>query len=147
MVLILSSCKFETAVENNPSSQEEEVEKAIKTSTTDEEKPLWQPYDDSREVAANAQHEKEKMRFKFIQSKVLDKNEVFEPLHNEVSQFSLEQYQSMRPLILEPATPMVSSFQWTWWLMAAALWFRPQQRQQCRRPTLWMDLQSPQRWP
>ena len=109
MVLILSSCKFETAVENNPSSQEEEVEKAIKTSTTDEEKPLWQPYDDSREVAANAQHEKEKMRFKFIQSKVLDKNEVFEPLHNEVSQFSLEQYQSMRPLILEQDIPTIQS--------------------------------------
>lgn len=63
--------------------------------------PLWEPYNDSAEVVANATHEKEKMRFKFIQSKVLDKNEVFQPLYNEVSKFPIERYEMMKPLVLE----------------------------------------------
>lgn len=62
---------------------------------------VWTPYNDSLEVASNATHEKERMQFKLIQSKVLDKNEVFRPLYNAVSEFSEERYQVLRPLILE----------------------------------------------
>ena len=42
---------------------------------------LWTPYNDSAEVAASANNKSERMRYKFIQSKVLDKNEVFLPLY------------------------------------------------------------------
>lgn len=62
---------------------------------------LWQPYNDSAEVAANANHESERMRYKFIQSKVLNKNEVFLPLYDEVSQVSDSEYEALKPLILE----------------------------------------------
>jgi len=62
---------------------------------------LWEPYNDSAEVAANADHEKERMRYKFVQSKVLDKNEAFRPLYKEVSKFSTERYEMMKPLVLE----------------------------------------------
>lgn len=62
---------------------------------------LWQPYDDSSEVAANKDHEKERMRYKLVQSKVLDKNEVFDPLFEEVSKMSEEEYIHLLPLILE----------------------------------------------
>ncbi|MGF1559350.1 MAG: amidase family protein, partial [Flavobacteriaceae bacterium] len=62
---------------------------------------LWRPYNDSVEVAANQGHESERMRYKRIQSKVLDKNDVFLPLYHEVSQMSEQQYQALKPLILE----------------------------------------------
>ncbi len=96
--LISISCKFDSQPKNNTSTKEDITE----TKSTDKvEKPLWVPYNDSVEVAANADHEKERMRYKFIQSKVLDKNEVFRPLYVEVSKFSKEQYEMMKPLVLE----------------------------------------------
>lgn len=66
-----------------------------------EEPILWTPYNDSAEVAANANHETERMRFKLIQSKVLDKNQVFRPLYKEVSKLSEAEYEALRPMILE----------------------------------------------
>ena len=66
-----------------------------------EEVVLWQAYNDSAEVAANQNHEKERMRYKFIQSKVLDKNEVFLSLYDEVSKMTEARYSELRPLILE----------------------------------------------
>ncbi len=70
---------------------------------------LWQPYNDSAEVVANADHEKERMRYKFIQSKVLDKNAVFLPLYDEVSKFSEEKYKTMKPLVLEQDIPTIQN--------------------------------------
>lgn len=66
-----------------------------------EEVLLWQPYDDSAEVAANLNHDIERMRYKHIQSKVLDKNDVFLPLYDEVSKITEERYEELKPLILE----------------------------------------------
>ncbi len=68
---------------------------------------LWEAYNDSAEVAANADHEVARMRYKLIQSKVLDKNEVFLPLYNEVSQFSEADYKELKPLILEQNIPTI----------------------------------------
>ena len=62
---------------------------------------IWEPYDDVEDVNANADHEKERMRYKLIQSKVLDKNDVFLPLHEEVSNMSEVAYEALKPLILE----------------------------------------------
>nr|WP_313790254.1 amidase family protein [Allomuricauda sp.] len=76
---------------------------------TNENIVLWTPYNDSTEVAANAEHENKRMRYKFIQSKVLDKNEVFLPLYDEVSKFSEERYEAMRPLVLEQDIPTIQS--------------------------------------
>ncbi len=74
-----------------------------------EEVVLWTPYDDSAEIAANAEHENKRMRYKFIQSKVLDKNEVFLPLYDEVSQFTEAQYEKMKPLVLEQDIPTIQN--------------------------------------
>lgn len=62
---------------------------------------LWEPYNDSAEVAANAEHEVNRMRYKLIQSKVLDKNDVFLPLYNEVSKMTDTEYESLKSLVLE----------------------------------------------
>ena len=78
------------------------------TKSVEQDAPvLWQSYNDSAEVAANADHEKKRMRYKFIQSRVLDKNKVFRPLYHEVSKFSQEHYERMKPLVLEQDIPTI----------------------------------------
>lgn len=72
-----------------------------------EEVVLWTPYNDSTEVAASADNESERMQYKFIQSKVLDKNGVFMPLYGEVSRFPSAQYEKMKPLVLEQDIPTI----------------------------------------
>ena len=62
---------------------------------------LWHTYNDSAEVAANLNHKNERMRYKRIQSEVLDKNKVFLPLYDEVIKMTDSKYQSLKPLILE----------------------------------------------
>lgn len=74
-----------------------------------EEVVLWTPYNDSAEVAANQDHEIERMRYKLIQSKVLDKNEVFRPLYSEVSKMADAEYEALKPLILEQDIPTIQS--------------------------------------
>ncbi|MFS4456820.1 amidase family protein [Maribacter sp. 2304DJ31-5] len=74
-------------------TQKEQVKK--------QEVVLWERYNDSLEVVANADHEKERMRYKLIQSKVLDKNAVFLPLYDEVYKITEETYNVLRPLVLE----------------------------------------------
>ena len=68
---------------------------------------LWEPYNDSSEVAANQDHETTRMRYKLIQSKVLDKNDVFRPLYHEVSKFTEEDHEALKPLILEQNIPAI----------------------------------------
>ncbi len=92
MLLALAACKRESTSNTQTTALEEEV-------------VLWTPYNDSAEVAANADHEKEHMRYKFIQSKVLDKNTVFLPLYEEVAQFPEATYNRMKPLVLEQNIP------------------------------------------
>lgn len=82
IIILLSACKNE---------QETKKEEVI----------LWTPYNDSIEVAANADHENGRMQYKLIQSKVLDKNEVFIPLYEEASKLTEAAYKEMLPIILE----------------------------------------------
>jgi len=82
VIIMLSACK------NEQDSMKDEL-------------ILWTPYNDSSEVAANADHEKGRMKYKLIQSKVLDKNDVFKPLYDEVSKLSKADYEALIPMILE----------------------------------------------
>ncbi len=75
----------------------------------DEGVVLWQPYNDSAEVAANKDHKINRMRYKLIQSKVLDKNEVFRPLYREVLGMSDTEYEALKPLVLEQDIPTLQS--------------------------------------
>ncbi len=80
-----------------------------KQNSKDEGLILWTPYNDSIEVAANADHEKGRMQYKLIQSKVLDKNDVFRPLYEEVSKLSETDYETLAPMILEQDIPTIRS--------------------------------------
>ena len=68
---------------------------------------LWKTYNDSSEVAASQEHEKSRMRFKLIQSRVSDKNEIFRPLYHEVAEMSETDYEQLKPLILEQDIPTI----------------------------------------
>jgi amidase len=70
----------------------------------------WIPYDESAELAENAGHESGKMRFKLIQSKVLDKNEIWKDVSPQIKNFSEEDYQKYKPFIFEQDIPAIQSY-------------------------------------
>tara|TARA_R110000868_G_scaffold98706_2_gene271758 strand:+ start:43952 stop:45631 length:1680 start_codon:yes stop_codon:yes gene_type:complete len=70
---------------------------------------LWEPYNDSIEVAANKHHQISRMQYKLIQSKVLDKNEIFLPLYHEVSKVTAADYAKWKPFILEQNIPAIQA--------------------------------------
>ena len=109
VLLSLQSCKLGTTPKSIDQENNTVVIEEPKMVEAEALPPLWVPYNDSAEVAANADHEKERMRYKFIQSKVLDKNQVFTPLYTAVSQFPEEKYQMMKPLVLEQNIPTIQS--------------------------------------
>ena len=68
---------------------------------------LWRDYDESSEINANLAHEKSRMQYKLIQSRVSDKNEIFRPLYHEVAEMSKAEYEQLKPLILEQDIPTI----------------------------------------
>ncbi|CAL2101886.1 Amidase [Tenacibaculum sp. 190130A14a] len=64
-------------------------------------------YNETTEIKDQQAHENPRMKFKLIQSKVLDMNEVFKPFQNELSKFSETDYSSLKPLILEKSIPSI----------------------------------------
>jgi amidase len=70
---------------------------------------IWEPYNDSSEVVSNATHKISRMQYKLVQSKVLDKNDVFLPLYNNVSAVTEATYNSWKPFILEQDIPTIQA--------------------------------------
>lgn len=71
--------------------------------------PAWVPYDESEELAKNADHESRKMQYKLIQSRILDKNEIWKNVSDQITYFSEEDYQTLKPLIFEQDIPTIQS--------------------------------------
>jgi len=69
----------------------------------------WVPYDETALLEANASHESKKMQFKVIQSKNLDKNEIWKNIQPQISNFSEQEYQNLKPLILEQDIPTLQT--------------------------------------
>ena len=106
-ILSLVSCK---QFSSSTPALEPLPEEAATPETVESPEPsgaLWVPYDDSQEVAANEDHPIARMRYKLIQSRVLDKNEVFLPLYPEVQQMTASRYEQMKPMVLERSIPEV----------------------------------------
>ncbi len=61
----------------------------------------WMPYDETEALAANEDHEVARMQYKLIQSKYLDKNDIWASVQDQILYFTEEQYQSLSPLIFE----------------------------------------------
>jgi len=71
--------------------------------------PNWEAYDEKNELAQNANHESPRMQYKLIQSKVLDKNEIWKNVQEQIAFFSEEDYETLKPLILEQNIPTIQS--------------------------------------
>ncbi len=61
----------------------------------------WTTYDESTELAASAKHESPKLRYKLIQSKILDKNDIWKCIAGQIADFSEKDYQELSPFILD----------------------------------------------
>ena len=69
----------------------------------------WVPYDESDEITRNASHPSPKMRYRLIQSRISDRNTVWENVSEQLRGFSDEDYQRLKPLILEQDIPALQS--------------------------------------
>jgi amidase len=66
---------------------------------------IFKKYNEIALLKEQQNHPTKRMQFKLIQSKYLDMNEVFEPLNEEIANFSEQEYQTLKPLILEQNIP------------------------------------------
>ncbi len=62
--------------------------------------PVWQPYDETADLAALAQHAYESMRFNLLNSRVLDKNTLWAPFETALNGFTNQRYEALKPLVL-----------------------------------------------
>ena len=69
----------------------------------------WIPYNESELLAKNAKHESQRMRYKLIQSKTLDKNEIWKSVSEQIAYFSEDDYLMLKPLILGQDIPTIQS--------------------------------------
>lgn len=71
---------------------------------------VFNKYDETVALEEQQNHENPRMKFKLFQSKVLDMNEVFKPFNAALSTFSEEEYQSLKPLIIEQNIPTIQGY-------------------------------------
>jgi len=71
--------------------------------------PAWMPYDETEELAKNAKNESTRLRYKMIQSKILDKNELWKNVAAQMKGFTEKNYEALKPLILEQDIPTLQS--------------------------------------
>lgn len=67
--------------------------------------PSWTAYDETQELAANATHPSPRMQYQLIQSKYLDKNELWRSAHEQIKYFTEVDYQALMPYIYEQNIP------------------------------------------
>lgn len=72
------------------------------------EEKFFKRYDESELIKKQQDHKTSRMKFKLFQSKVLDMNAVFKPFNDELAtNFSEEEYNKLKPLILEQNIPSI----------------------------------------
>jgi amidase len=71
--------------------------------------PAWVAYDESEELDANVDHKIGRMQYKLIQSKISDKNSIWKDVADQIAYFSEDDYQKLKPLILDQDIPVIQS--------------------------------------
>ena len=89
VVFVIFSCKKE--------------EKSI--IVTEEAVPQWKPYDENKDLEKTKTLEQSRMHLKLINSKVKDKNDIWESLNTQMAGFTDNDYQSLKPFILDKSIP------------------------------------------
>ncbi|APG64277.1 amidase [Tenacibaculum todarodis] len=70
---------------------------------------FFKKYDETDQLQEQESHESKRMQFKLIQSKYLDMNQVFKPFQEDLAHFSEENYQELKPLVLEQNIPTIQN--------------------------------------
>lgn len=70
---------------------------------------VFQKYDETEALAKQQDHENGRMKFKLFRSKYLDMNEVFKPFEDDLAYFSEEDYNALKPLIIEKNIPSIQN--------------------------------------
>lgn len=68
---------------------------------------LWEPYDQGPELEANREHPIARMRYKLIQSRISDKNTIFEPLSGASKALDPQRYEQLRDWVLPRSIPEI----------------------------------------
>ncbi|MDP2060855.1 MAG: amidase family protein, partial [Flavobacteriaceae bacterium] len=69
----------------------------------------WAPNDETQELVDQQKHENPRMRFKLINSKILDKNDLWKVFEADLAYFSETDYENLKPLILEKDIPTLQA--------------------------------------
>jgi len=69
----------------------------------------FKKYDESAELVEQQKHSRKTMQFKLMQSKYLDLNDVFAPFNKDLSSFSEDEYNALKPMILERDIPTLQA--------------------------------------
>ncbi len=79
------------------------------TKVVEEKQPrvTWQSYNEEEDLAATQKLEQTRMHLKLVNSKVLDKNDIWKELEPELDYFSEEDYNNLKDLILEKDIPTI----------------------------------------
>ncbi|WP_299013881.1 amidase family protein [uncultured Polaribacter sp.] len=68
---------------------------------------VFRKYNETADLEKQQSHKSGRMQFKLFQSKVLDLNAVFKPFEEDLAYFSEEDYNALKPLILEQNIPSI----------------------------------------
>jgi amidase len=77
---------------------------------TRESNVVFVKYDETKEIEQQQEHETNRMKFKLIQSKFLDMNEVFAPFEDDLAYFSEEDYLNIAPFVFEKDIPTIQGY-------------------------------------
>jgi len=69
---------------------------------------VWEAFDESADLANQQEHDNERMRYKLINSVVTDKNGIWEPFVEDLAYFSNDDYEQLKPFILEKSIPQIN---------------------------------------
>jgi amidase len=64
-------------------------------------------YDETADLTKQQEHQNPRMKFKLFQSKYLDMNEVFQPFDEDLADFTEDDYQMIKPWVVEQDIPSI----------------------------------------
>ncbi len=85
-------------------------EKDTKLEEKKQPRVVWQPYDETKDLEATQSLEQPRMHMKLLNSKVLDKNNIWKNLEAKLDFFSEEKYSSLKQFILEKDIPTIQQY-------------------------------------
>jgi len=74
-----------------------------------QEPVVFTKYDETAALEKQQEHKNRRMKFKLFQSKFLDMNEVFKPFDEDLAYFSEEDYNAIKPMVIEQDIPTIQT--------------------------------------